>query len=95
MGKIKDSTIPEYDQYSHDTLCYFNIPNDVFAGPCTCTYVARIREDEQNNSGDRVAQVFSGDWPGSPAYLVTLAHLRKSVIAAAMDDREYVRWDKP
>ena len=48
MGKIKDSTIPDYDQHSHDPMC----PQyDCWLEGCTvcdeCALIARVREDER------------------------------------------------
>ena len=48
MGKMKDTTIPDYDQHSHDPMC----PQyDCWLEGCTvcdeCALIARVREDEQ------------------------------------------------
>ena len=48
MGKMKDTTIPDYDQHSHDPMC----PQyDCWLEGCTvcdeCALIARVREDEK------------------------------------------------
>jgi hypothetical protein len=88
------------DVMEHDPLCPWEGSGEwevvSSLGWCDeCVQIAGVREDEQAKAGDRVAAVFAGDWPGSPGYLSVLQHLRKSVIAAAMDDRDYTRWNKP
>jgi hypothetical protein len=54
---------------------------------CICDRLRACEQRVLEEAGDRVAAVFAGTWPGSPAYLLTLRHLRHSVIAAAMNDR--------
>ena len=51
MGKMKDSTIPEWDQYSHDPLCPAARNADMETGGgvviafCACPLIAKVRED--------------------------------------------------
>ena len=79
---------------NHDPLC-LEYPATDNSRCHYCVLIAKVREDEQKNAGDRVCAVFAGDWPGSPAYLGTLRWLRKAAIAAAMDDRDFSKWNKP
>ena len=61
MGKMKDTTIPDYDQHSHDPMC----PQyDCWLEGCTvcdeCALIARVREDEQAAALDAAREVVAG-----------------------------------
>lgn len=46
MGKMKDSTIPEWDQYSHDHLC--PVVAIESCAICLCELFAQVRADERS-----------------------------------------------
>jgi hypothetical protein len=47
MGKIKDTTIPDHDQHSHDPLCRAKPQDWAEIGECLdCALIARVREDQ-------------------------------------------------
>lgn len=55
MGKMKDSTIPKWDQYSHDPMCQISVrPCCPWMGvcdcQCECDWIARVREDERSKT---------------------------------------------
>lgn len=49
MGKLKDTTIPDFDQHSHDPLCswFQSTEFDTVIGCDDCDLIARVREDER------------------------------------------------
>jgi hypothetical protein len=48
MGKLKDTTIPDFDQYSHDPLCEILYGNRLPMGDCVaCHIIDVVRKDER------------------------------------------------
>jgi|688.fasta_scaffold192437_2 hypothetical protein len=48
MGKLKDTTIPDFDQHSHDPLCPLSGSTewDDVIGCDDCNLIAKVREDQ-------------------------------------------------
>jgi hypothetical protein len=59
MGKMKDSTIPEYDQHSHDPLCG-NYREGVWFDShicVTCDLIAKVRKDQTQRCIEQVQRM--------------------------------------
>jgi len=84
---------------THDPMCMWSTnatPDPLPDYDCgECDLIMNARKEERIAAGKRVDALLSGDFHGTPGYLALFANYRKHVIAAAMDNSEYVEQEKP
>jgi hypothetical protein len=71
MGKLKDSTIPDFDQHSHDPLCPWSGSTewDLLIGCHDCNLISKVRDDQTQRCIAAVDDYFDrGEY--SPAQLM-------------------------